>query len=308
MHITLQQATNFLSGRFNAVAQVKHLADGWWAQAFSFTCDEGKLVLRISAHVKDFLKDKYAFDNFNRPGIPIPVIKEMGQYTEGYYYCVSFFCEGITADTLIEELDIETGLSIVPAMLIPLQHIHSLDASQQEGWGITNEKGTGGWKSWPAYLLAVYNHKNPVHWQELKNITWLDGILFEKLWNRMQELFIYLPEEKKILHGDYGFDNLILNREHQVVAVLDWGEMLLGDALYDLVHMNEPWKAGNGEIQYLPFWKQQVELQEGPLLHFEQRLECYQIYYTLLHLHLLTSRKEEEGYMMIEQWARKTLL
>ncbi|WP_394340909.1 phosphotransferase [Pedobacter cryoconitis] len=74
---------------------------------------------------------------------------------------------------------------------------------------------------------GLFNQKYRVSWQEPGRKSWLDSVLFSKLHHRMQELFPYLPKQKSILHGDYGYDNLLLNTQHQVTAVLDWGEMLL---------------------------------------------------------------------------------
>lgn len=123
-----------------------------------------------------------------------------------------------------------------------------------------------------------------------------------QLLEQIQALIPYLPTEKTILHGDYGFDN----DAHRVTAVLDWGEMMLGDGLYDLVHMNEPWE--REEIAYLPLRLQQQAQAGRQLRNIEQRLTCYRIHYTLLHLHIHASREEEAEYNRIEQWAKQHLL
>jgi hygromycin-B 4-O-kinase len=306
MHVTLKEVALFLSQKFKQTTDLKHLADGWWSQVFSFTCEKGKMVIRISALIKDFLKDEYAFQHINSPEIRVPEIIATGRFDGQFYYCLSLLCEGTPADQLMERLDHAQQIAVARAQLEPLRYIHQLDTSQQAGWGLTNEKGTGGWASWPAFLLDIHNHKSPVTWQELHATTWLDGGLFEKLLDHMQTLVPYLPVEKQVLHGDYGFDNLLINDQHQVCAVLDWGEMMLGDGLYDLVHMNEPWV--KEEISYLPLWLNQQEQAGMQLRYVEERLACYRIHYTLLHLHIHTTRGEEAEYQQIEQWAKQHLL
>lgn len=308
MHIEFEEAAIFLSKKFKHVMHLQHLAEGWWAQAFSFSSEKGKFVLRISAHPQDFSKDKFAYENFNSTTVPIARILETGQFNQEFHYCLSAFCEGVTADKLLAKLDHETASAIVPSILQPLYHIHQLDTSQLTGWGLTDHHGNGGWKSWPEYLSSMFNQKYRVSWQELGRTSWLDPVLFNRLHNRMQELFQYLPKEKNVLHGDYGYDNLLLNTGHQPTAVLDWGEMLLGDELYDLIHMNEPWNTENTTISYLSCWKKEMEAQQIEIVHFDQRLECYHIHYALFHLHMHTARLEEEDYHHIARWAERELL
>jgi hygromycin-B 4-O-kinase len=304
MHVDIKQVDLFLSQKFKQITQLQYLADGWWAQAFSFTCEKGKMVIRIGTWLKDFLKDDYAFRHINRPGISVPAIVETGEFNGQFYYCLSMLCEGTPADRWMESLDHPQQLTVAYALLEPLRHIHQLDTSQLKGWGLTNETGAGGWSSWGAFLLDIHNHKSPATWQELHQTTWLDGRLFEQLLEQMRALIPYLPAQKQILHGDYGFDNVLVNDSHQVTAVLDWGEMMLGDGLYDLVHMNEPWEYE--KIAYLPLWLEQQP--PASLHHIDQRLACYRIHYTLLHLHIHASRQEAAEYNRIEQWAKEHLL
>lgn len=85
MHIEIEEAAIFLSGKFENVTHLQRLAEGWWAQAFSFNCEKGEFVLRLSAHPQDFLKDKFAFEKFNRTAIPIARILETGPCYHNHY-------------------------------------------------------------------------------------------------------------------------------------------------------------------------------------------------------------------------------
>jgi hygromycin-B 4-O-kinase len=306
MHITIHQLEQFLSGKYKSVTAVEHLADGWWAQAFVFNCEDGKFVIRISRQTTDFKKDRYAFQHYNSVAIPIPLWKEMGRFNEELNYCITTFCEGNTADNVMRKVDDNTSQIVAVNSLMPLYQIHRLPVASNKGWGFTDEAGNGRWESWTDFLLAIFNQKYQVSWQELAKTTYLNGDLFEKLERQMKELFPYLPKEKKVLHGDYGFDNLLLNDRYEVTAVLDWAEMLLGDELYDLVHMNEPWN--EDEVQYLPIWTAYKASQQEEVLHLKERLQCYHIHYTLFHLHIHTTRNEEEDYAKIEQWASRRFL
>lgn len=122
----------------------------------------------------------------------------------------------------------------------------------------------------------------------------------------MESWFPYLPKEKHVLHGDYGFDNLLLSSTSEVTAVIDWAEMMLGDPLYDLVHMCEPWVRRTG-LTYIDLWKKRNEDKGKSIQYFEERLQCYKIHYTLFHLHIHTVRKEEKEYREVEKWAMANL-
>lgn len=303
MHLSAEQVHAFLIARYSKISDIRHLADGWWSQAFSFVCEEGRQVLRISAYQEDFLKDRFAFIHFNSSAVPVPAFKETSKLNEQLYYCFTAFCDGMPSDRLMDGLDAATAVSVAPLLLQPLLHVHNIDVSGYKGWGLTNGAGEGGWNSWPAYLHAMFSRKENISWQQLAHTSWLDGDLFQRLMNRMQALFTFLPKQKQLLHGDYGYDNLLTDAKGHVLAVLDWGEMRLGDALYDLLHLNEPWRAENDKVQYLPIWKALWENQGHTLLHFEQRLECYRIHYTLFHLYMHIVRGEQQEYTAIAEWA-----
>lgn len=181
MHIEIEEAAIFLSGKFENVTHLQRLAEGCWAQAFSFKCEKGELVLRLSAHPQDFLKDKFAFEKFNRTAIPIARILETGPFNKNFHYCLSIFCAGLTADKMLANAIHETALTIVPSILQPLYHIHQLDTSQFNGWGLTDGNGNGGWPSWPDYLSSLSNQKYRASWQELGRTSWLDSVLFDRL-------------------------------------------------------------------------------------------------------------------------------
>lgn len=305
MHITQQELLPFLNERFGDVYELRPLADGWWSQAFTFMAGDRKLVIRISRKIRDFQKDAYAYFQFNNPAIGIPQVLETGRFNDDFFYCVTVFIDGTPADVVLESLQDENRNIAAAAILEPLYHIHSIDVSNMKGWGYVNENGVGIGNSWSAYLSSVYNNKCETTWQELANTSFLDGNLFAGLHRRMESYYACLPAAKNLLHGDYGFDNLLMNREYKAVAVLDWGEMMLGDEVYDLVHMNEPWR--DEEVQFYPIWKQHQDALQREMPYLGERLQCYRIHYTLMHMHIYTALNDEEGYAEIAQWAHRCL-
>lgn len=292
--------------KYNYVHDVEPVADGWWSQALTFFTGEEKLVLRINQHPLDFQKDVFAWEHFNSETIPVPEIKSTGNFNGDYFYCVSEFVDGIPSDRVLLAEDLPLKLPLANTILNQLDLIHQLPVDQLSGWGYTGANGNGLFESWETFLLAIHNSKYPASWQELAAKTWLNGPLFEKLLEKMITCFPFFPKEKQVLHGDYGFDNLLLTPDGKVAAVIDWAEMMLGDRLYDLVHMCEPWMQRTG-ISYIDLWKKRKEENGNEVLNFDKRLQCYNIHYTLFHMHIHTVRKEEKEYQEMERWAMENL-
>ncbi|QEC44068.1 phosphotransferase family protein [Pseudobacter ginsenosidimutans] len=306
MHFDTNTIQEFLETKYNYVHDVEPVADGWWSQALTFFSGEEKLVLRINQHPADFQKDVFAWEHFNSADLRVPEIKSTGNFNGNYFYCVSEFVDGIPSDRVLAADHLPLHLPLADIILNQLDLIHQLPTTQLQGWGYTGPNGNGLFESWEAFLLSIHNSKYAVSWQELAGKTWLNGPLFEKLLDKMKTWFPFLPKEKKVLHGDYGFDNLLLTPEGKVAAVIDWAEMMLGDPLYDLVHMCEPWIQRSG-ITYIDLWKKRKEEKPNEILNFEERLQCYNIHYTLFHMHIHTVRKEEKEYREVERWAMENL-
>ncbi|NIG55802.1 phosphotransferase family protein [Chitinophaga sp. Cy-1792] len=306
MSLQLSEVQAFLNKKLKNVGLVKHIADGWWSNAFYFSSQDKEYIIRFSKHQRDFRKDEFAFTHFNQPPrISIPAILEIGNYNDTIFYCISQFIEGITSDSAMEMAGPEDKLLLSKLTIRQLINIHQVDIGTSTGWGYINENGIGIFNSWQEFLLSFHNSKMNVTWQTLAEKSWLNAPLFEHLIKKMSAFFPYLPDQKYLLHGDFGFDNLLIGKDHCVTAVLDWAEMLYGDPLYDLIHLNEPWSYDSNP-DYFGIWKELNGSHEMEI-NLKERLECYRIHYTLFHLHIHTVRGEEKEYRWIEDWAKNNL-
>jgi hygromycin-B 4-O-kinase len=306
MHFDISAIQQFLTRRYPDVHNLQPLANGWWSQALSFSTVQQDLVLRINQHPTDFQKDVFAFKHFSSPALTIPEVVATGSYDDSHYFCISNFIAGTPSDRILMPKDIDGNRQLALTLLQPLHTIHAMDTTSLQGWGYTDASGKGIYGSWSAFLLSIHNSKMAVSWQELVQQGWLNGDLFTRLLDKMKTWFPYLPATKHVVHGDYGYDNVLLTPDHQIAAVIDWAEMLLGDPIYDLIHMNEPWNQPEG-MNFVELWKQDVASRGGELVNFEERLRCYNIHYTLFHLHIHAARQEREECQQIEQWAIQNL-
>src|SRR5699024_8363627 len=89
---SLDEVKKFALEKLNSTDTLMPIKEGYLSQAFSFVRKDGKkCVLRISKKKQDFLKDKYAYENFFNPNLPIPMVYDIGAFGEDSFYCVSEF-------------------------------------------------------------------------------------------------------------------------------------------------------------------------------------------------------------------------
>jgi hygromycin-B 4-O-kinase len=89
----------------------------------------------------------------------------------------------------------------------------------------------------------------------------------------MQQLTEHCAEERYLVHGDYGYGN-VLAEGGRVTAVLDWMGARYGDFLYDVAWLDF-WSPVDG-------WRERIEQhyrrtgQDVP--HYRERVLCYEFY------------------------------
>jgi hygromycin-B 4-O-kinase len=89
--LTLSDAKDFLSGYFNDdVTSVSEIGGGETSKAFFFKLKDADYVLRVNSHGKEnYLKDKFAYQNFTSQNIPIPEVIEIGDVNESLSFCIT---------------------------------------------------------------------------------------------------------------------------------------------------------------------------------------------------------------------------
>jgi hygromycin-B 4-O-kinase len=105
-------------------------------------------------------------------------------------------------------------------------------------------------------------------------------------------LLDFCPEERRLVHGNYGFGNLLL-ADGQVTAVLDWINAQYGDFLYD--------------IAWLDFWAPAVQFGERFAAHYAaqgravpayaERVRCYEYHIGLGALRFFAKAGQHPEYI-----------
>jgi hygromycin-B 4-O-kinase len=158
-----------------------------------------------------------------------------------------------------------------------------VDVSAASGYGDWGPDGAGRYESWRAFLAAVIDDHDEgyyAHWHRLFSDSFLERDLYETAHRRMLHLAERCPQERRLVHNDYQFEN-ILAEGARITGVIDWANALYGDPLYDVAWLL--WQAAH------PDWWHA----EGPgVLHerfgaapgYAARIACYALHIGLDHL------------------------
>ena len=88
-----------------------------------------------------------------------------------------------------------------------------------------------------------------------------------------------LPSERNLIHSDLLYRNVLVN-DNKISVVIDWGNSLFGDFLYDIAWLTYWWP-------WYTEWKD-IDIKQAVLEHYasigldvpdiEKRLQCYELH------------------------------
>ena len=228
MPMTDAEAAQFVSCHYGPrAADVTPLGAGEWSRAYAFVLDGQEAVIRFGAHAEDFGKDQ-AMAAHSSARLPIPAVLETGTAGDGYF-AVSERAPGEPLDSL----DGPGLRAALPSLLAALDALRAIDVSGTDGYGIWTPDQTGPAPTWTDALLAI-NQETPrtPGWRAALAASPVGKRPFDQAYSRLQELAKALPNERYIVHGDLVNRNVLVQGP-KITAVIDWGNALYGDWLYD---------------------------------------------------------------------------
>jgi len=231
-------------------------------------------VVRFGAHGEDFAKDQI-MASFSSASLPIPRVIEFGRAPQGYFV-VSERCYGVALD----DLD-ETGMrAVLPGLLKMMDAIRDIEVSAGSGYGIWTPAGIGPHHSWPDALLAVADDRDRIPgWRKALEASPTGAGPFAAAYAALRSLARVLPHERHNVHGDLLSHNVLV-RGTSLGAVLDWGNALYGDWLYDAAWLLYwwPWYRAWADIDIRAELDQHWQGTDGIPADLECRLRCYQLH------------------------------
>jgi hygromycin-B 4-O-kinase len=293
------QVGEFLQANFDKrVTTVSVIGAGMFSQAFSFMVDQQALIFRLNLSEEDFQKDAFAFQHFSAPTVPIPRVLRLGRFDDTRYFAITTRCPGQT----LEAMDEGAVRTVVPKLFETMNAIHHTDVSGYKGWGLTDTTGTGRFASWTQYLLSFYDQKFAFTWPELIQQTFLEQEVYETFFKAMKHLLAYCAPEKYLVHGDFGFDN-VLSDGQRITGVLDWADSRLGDFVYDLAYLDF-WSR---DIAYGALWQEYAAASGNRIPHFEERMRCYMLHIGLQGLAIAALTANKQSHVRIRERTRAVL-
>ena len=272
------EITKFLCEKYGRSIALRPVVEGMESQVFSFEYAGDEFIIRINPAIEGFRKDDYAYRNFSSKKTPIPRIFEYGHFNAEHAFCISEKAPGIT----FEDADEATVTAMVNDEIELWLSIGEINISDTTGYGIfSSEDGNAPFNSWRDYLLSILD-ENVYDWKKVRTTQGVDIALLERLKSAFLALVEYCPEERKLRHGDFGTNNLLIDAsERKITAVIDWDNASYGDMFYDI----------GGTY----FWSTWLMCEEITAKHMEERFRaapnyrertlCYQMHLGLSEIY-----------------------
>jgi hygromycin-B 4-O-kinase len=282
------------------ISRLTAVTEGRIARTFAFAVGGREYIIRFNTDhmAASFEKEAYLYRRIASPRIPIPAIVRVGRLGQ-FPYVISARVPGKTMDKL-------SGAEyrrMLPALVDTLDAIHQVDVRDARGHGTFDDSGVGMFPSWRSYLESIREEEEPWdfygEWHALFEDTFLERDLFEGVYDRMVRGLDACPEERCLVHGNYGFGNLVV-QEGRVTGVLDWIDAKYGDFLYDVAWLDY-WFPGGGLAER---FEHHYAARGIAVPGYGQRLDCYRSFIALDALRFYAKVGDREGY----EWARDRIL
>ena len=276
------------------VQELSDVAGGLTAQTLSFRVGTQEYILRITpaSFEVSFRKEAFIFEHFASPSIPIPPIVSMGQLGDlSYTISQKMPGRGLQSFTKIEY----EGL--LPSLIQTLYAIHQSNVQRWHNFGWIGDDGQGMFPSWETFLIRIIEEERPDgfygKWHSLFQTTFLERDFYEQVYRRMLDLLKFCPQDRYLVHGEYGYNN-VLAVDDQVTAVLDWTDAMYGDFVYDIAAMDF-WLPETFDLPRLIY---QYDTSQGMAIpHYQERIACYKCYGGLDALRFFAKTNNYEAYL-----------
>jgi hygromycin-B 4-O-kinase len=277
MHLTAQQIKAFLGTQCQQeIHGVCRLGGGEWSQAFAFQCGGAAYVVRFGAHKEDFEKDHRAA-SFASEKLPTPNVTTIGEAFGGYFA----ISERVYGE-MLDALDAEQMQRLIPAVLQMLDAMRHLDLASTAGYGPWNASGNAPFHSWAEAVLSVGTDdpsRRTHGWRDWLARSPVGEVPFHQAFARLKQLAHRYAVERHMIHSDLLNRNVVIAHD-RISAVLDWGNAMYGDFLYDLAWFSfwSPWYPAMQGIDWEAEARHHFASLDLAVAHMEERLLCCKIH------------------------------
>lgn len=275
--VKIEQAKTFLEQHFGKdVSNVESVGKGLWSQAFFFTHSSADYVLRFGNESEPYEKDQVAI-RYSCEALPVPPVTEIGT-ADKHHYAIS----ERRAGTMIDELSESQIKALSSALIDMLNALREADVSATQGYGYWNKDEIGQYSSWREFLLDVGKDdpKSKIHgWRVSLEQSPQGADFFDEMVAKLKTLAETSYEGRHLVHTDLLHFN-VLAHDGKISAVIDWGNAMYGDFLYDVANFTF-WAPLHPAIQKND-WGEKVKeyFQEKgvEIANFDQRLRACELH------------------------------
>lgn len=290
----------FLSKKYGETINPISIVEGQESQTLSFTHDKQEFVLRINPMIEGFLKDDYAYRTFSSSKISIPKVIEYGHFNDKHAFCVSEKVQGIT----FQDADEAIVDALLPDITELWHFISEIDISDTAGYGIFSSKdGNAPFESWHSHLLSTLDRQK-YDWEKVRHMKNVDTKLINDLRLMFIKLLPYCPEERKLSHGDFGSNNVLVDSSiPQITAIIDWDNAKYGDPLYDVAsaYYWKDWLMCMKKTSI--YWNEVLCF----LPNYQKRIMCYQLHIGLEEIYENALDENAETLVWLQKRCRQIL-
>lgn len=287
--MALEDVQALLTRHVGLVGHLTALEGGETSQAFTFQAGGQDRVLRLSRFPQFFANDQYACQHFAALDIPIPYVQEIGAVGD-LFFAIS---ERVPGHDL-RSLPGTDHRRLLPLALDMLDRIHAIDVRASSGYGMWATPGAGSCQQWQQFLLMTAQRETTRDWSAQSDALSIDRPLVARGGTQVQRLVAYCPEERWLIHGDYGYGNVLTDGE-RITGVIDWAMAGYGDYLYDVAWLGF-WSLGGG----FPNALERRYAHHPSAAHYAQRIACYQCVIGLMMLGFFAQADREEPYRLVQ--------
>ena len=294
----------FLKENFSSqIKNLEFLKGGELSQVFSFDCEKGSFVIKIrkirkSAMVKDpFQKELLAYKHIKLRdiAIPIPKIVDKGifhrQIGGKVIYCITEKALGCPVDLFPQEKHKEVDTSLAEM----LHKIHSVNISNTRGYGNWINFRKAKFSSIKNYILEDIERQKE-YTNERETTVLFEKELYLQLSEKIQELIRYCSRYRYLIHGDYGFDNVLADNKGKITAVFDWEHSLFGDFTYDIAWLD--FWCIRDENHYSKIYLKMFENDKNlDFKNYEERVLCFKLYIGIIVAVFFSGTCQKKQYL-----------
>jgi aminoglycoside phosphotransferase (APT) family kinase protein len=232
--LTGAQVASALSGVVgDRVLGVERLAGYVGNQDFMLhTAGSGDFVLKAAGHPGELVAEGWACDRVRELGVPVPEVVALE--SEPHTLPLPFLLTRRLAGA-------ELGKGPHPVLTTVGEHLRAVHSITLSGYGFRKQPAYDAWTGFTGEALTCLGElvDGEVITDELAQR--IDGALTSRA-----DLIAY-DKAGALLHGDLKPPH-IFTREGQLTGIIDWGDALAGDPLYDLARFS---LVGKGELDLL---------------------------------------------------------